>query len=63
MSTVHGSSLEDIRHKGEMEKILKLKLIDRFVVLSADENMDRYFEIYDKEGNTICGKSLLRAPA
>ncbi len=63
VSTVHGRSLEDIRHKSDMERILKLKLIDRFVVLSADENMDRYFEIYDKEGNMVCGRSLLRAPA
>ncbi|MDE7321145.1 MAG: stage III sporulation protein AA [Lachnospiraceae bacterium] len=63
VSTAHGSSLKDIMHKSDMGNILKLKLIDRFIVLSADENMDRYFEIYDKEGNLICGRSLLRVPA
>lgn len=63
LSTVHGRSVEDISHKGEMEKILKLRFIDRFVVLSTDEKMDRYFEIYGREGEKICGRSLLQAPA
>lgn len=62
LSTVHGSSIEDIRHKSGVEGILELKLIDRFVVLSMDEKMDRYFEVFDKEGKRLCGRSLLRAP-
>jgi len=32
-------------------------------VLSMNEQMDRYFEIYDREGNSLCGRSLLQAPA
>lgn len=63
LATAHGSSLEDIRCKGEMERILRLRLIDRFIVLSIDEKMDRYFEIYDREGNKLCGRSLLQVPA
>lgn len=63
LATVHGNSVEDIRCKGEMERILNLKLIDRFIVLSMDEKMDRYFEIYDREGNKLCGRSLLQVPA
>lgn len=62
LSTAHGRSVEDIRHKGEMDRILKLRLIDRFIVLSIDKKMDRYFEIYDREGNQLCGRSLLQAP-
>ena len=63
LATVHGKSIEDIRQKSEMEKILNLGLIDRFVVLSTDENMDRYFEVYDREGNRLCGRNLLQVPA
>lgn len=63
LATVHGNSIEDIRHKAEMERILQLGLIDRFVVLSMDGKMDRYFEVYDGEGNRLCGRNLLRVPA
>ncbi len=63
LSTVHGNSIEDIRHKAEMERILQLGLIDRFVVLSIDSKMDRYFEVYDREGNRLCGRNLLQVPA
>lgn len=59
LATVHGSSIEDICHKGEMEKILQLKLFERFVVL--DMKKDRYFSVYDKEGKQLCGRSLLQA--
>lgn len=63
LATVHGNSIEDIWHKTEMESILHLGLLDRFVVLSMDKKMDRYFEIYDREGNRLCGRNLLQAPA
>ena len=63
LATVHGMSIEDIRNKTEMEKLLGQGLIERFVVLSMNEQMDRYFEIYDREGNSLCGRSLLQAPA
>lgn len=59
LATVHGSSIEDICHKGEMEKILQWKLFERFVVL--DMKKDRYFSVYNKEGKLLCGKSLLQA--
>jgi stage III sporulation protein AA len=63
LATMHGESVEDIRNKTEMEKLIHLGLIERFIVLSMNEQMDRYFEIYDREGNRLCGRSLLRAPA
>lgn len=63
LATVHGRSIEDIHQKKEMAKILELGLIDRFVVLSTNENMDRYFEVYDREGNRLCGRKLLQVPA
>ncbi|MEZ3443749.1 MAG: stage III sporulation protein AA [Lachnospiraceae bacterium] len=63
LATVHGNCIEDIRHNAEMEQLLRLGLIDRFVVLSMDERLDRYFEVYDREGNRLCGRNLLQAPA
>ena len=63
LATVHGSSIEDVRHKAGMEQILGMGLIDRFVVLSMDGRMDRYFEVYDREGNRLCGRNLLQVPA
>ena len=63
LATVHGHCIEDIRHNAEMEQLLRLGLIDRFVVLSMDERLDRYFEVYDREGNRLCGRNLLQAPA
>lgn len=63
LATVHGGSIEEIRNKTEMAAILDLGLIDRYIVLSMNEKMDRYFEIYDREGNSLCGRSLLQAPA
>lgn len=63
LATVHGSSIEDVRHKAGMEQIFGMGLIDRFVVLSMDGRMDRYFEVYDREGNRLCGRNLLQVPA
>lgn len=63
LATVHGSSIEDVRHKAGLEQILGMGLIDRFVVLSMDGRMDRYFEVYDREGNRLCGRNLLQVPA
>ncbi len=63
LATVHGSSIADISQKEEIEKILRLKLIDRFIVLSINERMDRYFQIFDREGKQLCGKNLLQVPA
>lgn len=63
LATIHGSSIEDIQRKPEMEKLFQSELIDRFIVLSMDEKMVRYYEIYDRKGNQICGRNLLQVPA
>lgn len=63
LATVHGSSMEDIAARSSVERLLRMKLIERFVILSIDEKMDRYFEVYDREGKRLCGRNLLQAPA
>ena len=62
LATAHGSSLEDVTRNKELAEIIRLKLFDRLLILSADERNFRYFEIFDREGGRICGKSLLREP-
>jgi stage III sporulation protein AA len=62
LATAHGRNIEDIRIKSELKKILDLGIFERFIILSADKNSDRYFEVYDMKGEIICGKSLLQPP-
>lgn len=63
LATAHGGAVEDVVRNSELGEILQLKIFDRLLVLSMDENKLRYFEIFDKEGVRICGKNLLREPA
>lgn len=62
-ATAHGSSLEDVIINRKMEELMRLQIFDRFLVLSLDEKNLRYFEIFDQEGVSVCGRSLLREPA
>jgi hypothetical protein len=52
--------MEDISNKTEMRQILSLGIFERFILLSIDQNADRYFEVYDGEGELLCGRSLLQ---
>jgi len=63
LATAHGGSLEDIMRNAQLAEIIRLKLFDRLLLLSADEKHCRYFEIFDREGVRICGRSLLQEPA
>lgn len=60
LATAHGGSLEDVMQNAQLAEIIRLKLFNRLLILSADEKYVRYFEIFDKEGVRICGRSLLR---
>ncbi len=62
-ATAHGSSLEDVCKNRELDGLIRLKIFERILVLSADEKGLRYFEIVDQEGVKICGRSLLQEPA
>jgi stage III sporulation protein AA len=59
-ATAHGRNLDDINSKSEMRRILELGVFERFIVLTMDNNTDRYFEVLDTKGELICGKSLLQ---
>lgn len=63
LATAHGGSVEDVMKNSELEELIRLKLFERLIVLSADADYRRYFEIFDAKGAAICGRSLLREPA
>ncbi|MBD5451764.1 MAG: stage III sporulation protein AA [Lachnospiraceae bacterium] len=60
LATAHGGSLEDVMQNAQLAEIIRLKLFHRLLILSADEKYVRYFEIFDREGVRICGRSLLQ---
>jgi stage III sporulation protein AA len=59
-ATVHGRNVDDICIRGEIKRIFELGIFERFVVMSADDRLERYFEVFDMKGEVICGKSLLQ---
>lgn len=61
-ATAHGSSLEDVQKNRKLEELLGLHIFDRFLTLSSDEKHLRYFEIWNGEGEQLCGRSLLQEP-
>ncbi len=61
-ATAHGSSLEDVQKNRKLEELLGLHTFDRFLTLSSDEKHLRYFEIWNGEGEQLCGRSLLQEP-
>lgn len=61
-ATAHGSSLEDVQKNRKLEELLGLHIFDRFLTLSSDGNHLRYFEIWNGEGEQLCGRSLLQEP-
>lgn len=67
LATAHGTSLEDIRKKRELEQLVVCKCFERFIFLTCERTMHgyekegkRYVQIFDGEGEEICGKKLLQ---
>jgi len=51
--TIHGESLEELKHKEEMKRLLGNQIFERFVVLKK-EGGKRTSEILDQKGGVIC---------
>lgn len=53
LATVHGSSIEDIKNKPLLQKMLTEKVFERYIVLDNSKNVGNIREIYDERGTII----------
>ncbi len=53
ITTVHGSSIEDIKSKPILGELLQKKLFERYVILNNIKQIGHLEEIYDSSGNRI----------
>lgn len=60
LATAHGNSLEDIQKKPEFMELIQKECFQRIILLSKDDDGNRYIQIKDGKGNEICGRSLLQ---
>lgn len=54
LATVHGTSLEELRQKPILQKIVEAGIFERYVILKAGNGSGRLWEILDKEGGRLC---------
>ncbi len=50
LATVHGGSLEEVRHKNYMRYVMEERLFERYVMLDRKTGIYRIAGIYDREG-------------
>lgn len=53
IATVHGNSIEDIRNKPILGKMVREKLFERYVLLNNRDGVGHLEEIYDERGTRI----------
>ncbi|MFA9375481.1 MAG: stage III sporulation protein AA [Lachnotalea sp.] len=53
LATVHGSSIEDISNKPLLQKMLKEKVFQRYIILDNSKRVGNIKEIYDERGTVI----------
>ena len=52
-ATVHGSSVEDIKEKPLMQRLVQEKIFERYIVLHNEERAGRDREIFDERGTSL----------
>lgn len=50
LATVHGGSLDEVRHKNYMRYVMEERLFDRYVTLDRKAGTSRVTGVYDREG-------------
>ncbi len=53
IATVHGNSIEDIRNKPILGKLVREKLFERYILLNNRDGVGHLEEIYDERGTRI----------
>lgn len=56
LASVHGSSLEEIRKKPYLEKLVVQHRFERYVILGSEPHAGTILEVLNTEGNTLTGK-------
>ena len=60
IATVHGSSIEDLKQKPVLRKLVEDRIFDRYVILNHVGKIGAIDQIYDSDGNGLY-KSLVHA--
>lgn len=53
IATVHGNSLEDIKNKPLLKRLIDDRLFERYILLSNRGSVGHLEEVYDRDGNTV----------
>lgn len=61
VATIHGTTWEDLKRKEEIRMLIHQKIFQRMLFLSNDDKDMRYVEIWNGEGELICGRMYLQA--
>lgn len=58
LATVHGSSIEDVKNKPVLRKLVEEKMFKRFIILSGEEKPGKVETIFDERGSVLFDKRL-----
>lgn len=55
IATVHGSSMDDMKQKPALQKLVREKWFDRYIILNNNRKTGNLDQIYDSRGNKLYG--------
>ena len=58
LATVHGSSIDDVKNKPVLRKLVEEKLFKRFIVLSGEEKPGVVQNIFDERGSVLYDRMI-----
>ena len=53
VATVHGNSIEDLRQKPVLRKLVQERIFERYVVLNNHGKVGNIDQVYDAQGNQL----------
>ena len=62
LATVHGNSIEDIRNKPVLRRLVEERIFERYVVLNNKGGIGRIERIFDAQGNSLQGTGYQHDP-
>lgn len=58
LATVHGSSIEDVKKKPLMQKLVQERIFERYIILHNYKQIGKVKEIFDERGTRLYGKEV-----